>query len=80
MKKTIAQRQLCKDPAAVLREVQAGRTIVRARARTAQGDERDDLWNQLAAIYPPYNDYQKYAGDREIPVVVLEPLTQPETV
>lgn len=54
-------------------QVQAGRVVVQATARTAEGAEREDLWNQLAEIYPPYNDYQKYAGDREIPVVVLEP-------
>ena len=56
-------------------EVQAGREITRARARVAEGAEREDLWNQLAEIYPPYLDYQKYAGDREIPVVVLEPVS-----
>lgn len=54
-------------------EVQAGRHIATARARTAEGSEREDLWAQLAEVYPPYNDYQKHAGDRQIPVVVLEP-------
>lgn len=54
-------------------EVQAGRDVMQATARTAQGDEREDLWKQLAEIYPPYNDYQKRAGERQIPVVVLTP-------
>jgi len=27
----------------------------------------------MAEIYPPYDDYQKRAGARTIPVVVLEP-------
>jgi len=53
--------------------VQAGTVHVDARARVAQGEERSQLWAELAEIYPPYNDYQSYAGDREIPVVVLEP-------
>lgn len=53
--------------------VQAGRDMTDATARTAVGDEREDLWAQLAELYPPYNDYQKSAGDREIPVIVLEP-------
>ena len=44
----------------------------RATARTASGAERAELWKQMAAIYPPYNDYQAKT-DREIPVVVLEP-------
>lgn len=52
--------------------VQAGRDKMDATARTASGTERDDLWAQLAEIYPPYNDYQKSAGEREIPVVVLQ--------
>ena len=29
---------------------------------------------QMAAMYPPYDDYQKRAGSRQIPVVVLEPI------
>ena len=44
----------------------------RATARTASGAERAELWQQMAALYPPYNDYQAKT-DREIPVVVLEP-------
>ena len=43
----------------------------RAKARTATGEERAELWKKMAAIYPPYNQYQAKT-DREIPVVVLE--------
>jgi len=46
----------------------------KARARTAQGEERAKLWKQLQALYPPYDDYQKAAKGREIPVVVLDPI------
>ncbi len=53
--------------------VQVGRDEMEATARTASGAEREDLWSQLGEVYPPYHDYQKSAGDREIPVVVLEP-------
>jgi len=53
--------------------IQVGRVEMDATARTATGAERDHLWAELAAVYPPYNDYQKYAGEREIPVVVLQP-------
>jgi deazaflavin-dependent oxidoreductase (nitroreductase family) len=53
--------------------IQVGRDKMDATARTATGDERARLWAQLAEVYPPYNDYQKSAGNREIPVVVLEP-------
>jgi deazaflavin-dependent oxidoreductase (nitroreductase family) len=44
----------------------------RARARTAEGDERERLWRRMAEIWPPYDDYREKT-DREIPVVVLEP-------
>jgi proline iminopeptidase len=47
---------------------------MRARARTASGDERRRGWQKMAAMYPPYDDYQKRAGSRQIPVVVLEPI------
>lgn len=53
-------------------EVQVARDHHDVRARTAQGQEREDLWNQLAEIYPPYNDYQASTA-RKIPVVVLDP-------
>lgn len=42
-----------------------------ARARTAEGAERDELWAKMAAVWPDYNEYQKKTG-RQIPVVVLE--------
>jgi deazaflavin-dependent oxidoreductase (nitroreductase family) len=44
-----------------------------ARARTATGAERAAIWKQMVEIYPPYTDYQKRT-QREIPVVVLEPV------
>ena len=44
-----------------------------ATARTATGPERDTLWTQMAAIFPPYDDYRQRATPREIPIVVLEP-------
>ena len=44
-----------------------------AAARVTTGAERERVWAQMAEMYPPYVDYQKAAGAREIPVVVLEP-------
>ena len=43
----------------------------RARARTAEGEERARLWERMADIWPAYDDYRQKT-DREIPVVVLE--------
>ena len=46
--------------------------VFQATTRIATGDERAKVWDQLAAIYPPFNDYKVAAGSREIPVVMLE--------
>jgi deazaflavin-dependent oxidoreductase (nitroreductase family) len=40
------------------------------RASTADGEERDRLWSQMAEVWPAYDEYQTKT-DREIPVVVL---------
>ena len=44
------------------------------RAGTERGDERSRGWKKMAALYPPYDNYQKRAASRQIPVVVLEPI------
>src|SRR4029450_547905 len=41
------------------------------RARVATGKEREQLFEQMAQMAPPYRDYQKKTK-RELPVVVLE--------
>jgi len=55
-------------------ELMVGPKQVTARARVAEGEERERLWAQMAEVYPPYNEYQERAGDRTIPVVVLDPV------
>ncbi len=45
----------------------------RARARTAEGEERERLWRRMNEIWPHYDEYQAKT-ERVIPVVVLEPL------
>lgn len=54
-------------------EVQVGKQALRARARSAEGEERARIWRQMAEIYPPYETYQKNT-ERRIPVVVLDPI------
>ena len=53
--------------------IQVGSRKFAALARTASGEERKKLWEQMIKRYPPYADYQKKTA-REIPVVVLEPV------
>jgi deazaflavin-dependent oxidoreductase (nitroreductase family) len=45
----------------------------RYRAREAEGAERDVLWAQANDLYAGYDDYQRRAGGRRIPVIVLDP-------
>lgn len=44
-----------------------------ARARTATGEEREKLWRTMAAVFAIYDEYRR-TTEREIPVVVLEPV------
>ena len=41
-------------------------------ARITEGDERDKLWAKAVEVYAGYDVYKGRAGEREIPVVVLE--------
>lgn len=52
--------------------VQVANDIFQANVRTAESEERAAIWKQMTDMYPPYADYQVKAGDREIPVIVLE--------
>ena len=61
-------RNLVKNPEV---EVQIKGEKFRARARTAEGEERERLWQLMNEMWPHYAEYQEKT-DREIPVVVLE--------
>jgi deazaflavin-dependent oxidoreductase (nitroreductase family) len=52
-------------------QVQVKDDVFAARARTAEGEERERLWKLMAGIWPAYDEYQRKT-DRTIPVVVLE--------
>ena len=43
----------------------------RARARVAEGDEREELWPIMTQAWPDYDAYQNRT-ERRIPVVVLD--------
>ncbi len=55
-------------------EVQVAHDKFKAKARVAQGDERQAIWDHMVSVYSPYTAYQA-ATERQIPVVVLEPLS-----
>jgi deazaflavin-dependent oxidoreductase (nitroreductase family) len=54
-------------------DVQVGTQKFKARARTAAGEERTRLWQEALKFWPPYAEYQRKT-EREIPVVVLDPV------
>ena len=54
--------------------VQVASDIFQANTRVAEDAERQAIWTQMVEMYPPFADYQKSAGGRQIPVVVLEPV------
>jgi deazaflavin-dependent oxidoreductase (nitroreductase family) len=61
-------RNLVKSPDV---EVQVMDEVFEARARTAEGAERERLWKVVNEVWPHYEEYQ-HKTDRTIPVVVLE--------
>jgi deazaflavin-dependent oxidoreductase (nitroreductase family) len=63
-------RNLAKTPEV---EVQVKDEVFKARARTAEGEERERLWKLVNQQWPDYDAYQTRT-EREIPVVVLERL------
>lgn len=52
-------------------EVQILESHVPVRAREAEGEEREQLWERMNRMWPHYEEYQAKT-DRRIPVVVLE--------
>lgn len=53
--------------------VQIGADVREVRARLADGEERDRLWQKMVAKFPGYEFYKRNAKGRQIPVVVLDP-------
>ena len=45
-------------------------------AREATGRERAEYWERAKEFYPDYETYERTAGDRHIPVVVLTPMEE----
>jgi proline iminopeptidase len=52
-------------------DVQILESHVPVRAREAEGQEREQLWERMNRMWPHYEEYQAKT-DRRIPVVVLE--------
>jgi proline iminopeptidase len=57
-------------------ELQVKDQVFRARAHTVHGEERARLWRKMNQVWPHYDEYAEKT-EREIPVVVIEPIDQP---
>jgi deazaflavin-dependent oxidoreductase (nitroreductase family) len=53
--------------------LQVGADYFAVTARTATAEEKPELWDFMASLYPEYNDYQAKT-ERDIPVVILDPV------
>lgn len=62
---------LTADPQVTLQD---GPEVGDFTARLASGEERAKWWERAVAAYPPYAEYQQKTS-REIPVVILDPVT-----
>jgi deazaflavin-dependent oxidoreductase (nitroreductase family) len=52
--------------------VEVGTETFPVTARVATGEERQKIWETQKQAFPNFAEYEKTAGAREIPVVVLE--------
>jgi len=53
--------------------IQIGPEVREVRARVAGDEERERLWPEFVSFYPGYEFFRRHAGDRKIPIVILEP-------
>lgn len=53
--------------------LQDGATVRDYVARTATAEEKAEWWPKATAVWPDYDDYQRKT-EREIPLVILEPV------
>ena len=54
--------------------IEMGTDTIRVRARVANPDEREPIWNKQKETVPGFAEYETNAAPREIPVVLLKPV------
>jgi deazaflavin-dependent oxidoreductase (nitroreductase family) len=45
----------------------------RVRARRLEGETRQRIWRESTQTYPGLTSYERWAGNRDIPILVLDP-------
>jgi F420H(2)-dependent quinone reductase len=59
--------------------LQDGATVHHLRAREAHGAEKARWWEVAERFWPHFPEYRAKAGDRDIPVMLLEPVEQSDS-
>jgi deazaflavin-dependent oxidoreductase (nitroreductase family) len=54
--------------------VEVGTDRIEARARVADGEERERIWEKQKRDMPGFADYERNT-ERQIPVIIIEPVT-----
>jgi deazaflavin-dependent oxidoreductase (nitroreductase family) len=54
--------------------LQDGATVSEFHAREVSGDEKQHYWTVAERFWPPFPEYRRLAGGRDIPIMVLEPI------
>ena len=52
--------------------IEVGADTIEARARVAEGGEREQIWSRQKQTIATFAEYEQRAAPREIPVIVLE--------
>ena len=55
-------------------KIEVGTDTIEAKARVAEPEERERIWTVHTKEYPVFARYEQKSG-REIPVIILEPIT-----
>jgi deazaflavin-dependent oxidoreductase (nitroreductase family) len=56
--------------------LQDGATVLHLRAREVFGTDKQHWWQVAERFWPHYPEYRERAAGREIPLIVLEPITR----
>ncbi len=54
--------------------IEVGTKTVKVRARVANPDERDLIWEKQKELFPGFAEYETNAAPRQIPVILLDPV------
>lgn len=54
--------------------IEIGTDEIDVRARVADGEERDQIWERQKRVYPQFAGYEKKTSRDHIPVIVLDPM------